>query len=101
MSRFVDKSIFSIIALSIFGIHTALSFIAVLFTWSSNLKLFQIGFTMVGWLAIVYPIVGGFIYIIVSLIGMIKNKKVLPYLVCPVVSIFVWLILVGSVVAYG
>ena len=49
---------------------------------------------------IVYPIVGGITYIVVSLIGMIKNKKLLPYLVCPVISIVLWLILAGALVIY-
>lgn len=100
MKRYIDKSIFGKIAFSIFAIHTVLSFAAIILTWSDNHKIFQIGFNMASVLLIVYPIVGGIIYVIFSLIGMIKNRKVLPYLICPIISIIVWLILTGSVVVY-
>jgi len=100
MEKLVDKSIFGIIAFGIFLLHAVLSLIAILLTWSANQKLFHYGFNMAGVMLLVYPFVGGIIYVIVSFIGMIKNKKVLPYLICPILSVILWLILAGSVVSY-
>ena len=96
----MDKTKYGKIALGIFWIHTVLSIVALLCSMSGNHKIFQIGFNLGGWMLIVYPIVGGITYIVVSLIGMIKNKKLLPYLVCPVISIVLWLILAGALVVY-
>lgn len=100
MKKYVDKTIFGKIAFGIFAIHTVLSLVSIILTLSDNHKIFQYGFRMASVLLIVYPIIGGIIYVIVSIIGMIKNKKLLPYLICPIISIIIWLILVGSVVAY-
>lgn len=100
MKKYVDKSIYGKIAWWIFVIHTVLSLGSLFFTMSDSHKIFQLGFKMAGVMLIVYPFIGGLIYIIVSIIGMIKNKKFLPYLICPVISVILWLILAGSVVVY-
>lgn len=97
----MDKSKFAKIALGIFWIHTALSILAIFLTTTQiTHKAFQFGFNMGGFLLIVYPIIGGLIYIVVSIIGMIKSKKLLPYLICPVISFIVWLFVGGAMAVY-
>lgn len=63
------------LALKIFAIHIVLSFVSIVCTLSGNSKIFLFGFNMAGVLIILYPIIGGVVYLIVSLIGMIKSKK--------------------------
>lgn len=100
MKKCVDKSKYGNTAFAIFAIHTILCLVSIICTSMSNIKVFHFGFNLAGFLLIVYPIVGGAAYLIVSIIGMVRNKKVIPYLICPVLSVFMWLILMGSVVVY-
>lgn len=100
MKKLIDKSALGIVALCIFILYMLLSFVAIGCLWSDNLKMFHFGFNMAGVLLIVYPLIGGTAYVVISLIGMIKNKKIFPYLICPVFSIILWVILIGSTVAY-
>ena len=68
MSKLVDKSIYGRIALTIFAVHIVLSFVSIVCTLSGDSKVFLFGFNMAGVLIILYPIIGGVVYLIVSLI---------------------------------
>lgn len=96
----MDKTKYGKTAWGIFILHAILSIISLVCTMSNNRSVFHFGFNLGGYVMIVYPIVGGLIYIIVSLIGMIKNRKLLPYLICPILSFILWLILGGSLAVY-
>ena len=96
----MDRSKLGKTVLWIFLIHVVLSMVVLGGTLSSNYKVIQFAFGLGGFVMIIYPIVGGLIYIVVSLIGMIKNKKFLPYLICPVISFVLWLIVGGALAVY-
>lgn len=96
----MDKTKYGKIALGIFGLHTILTIISLVCSMSNNHKVFQFGFNMGGFVLVIYPLIGGFTYIVISLIGMIKNKKLLPYLICPIISFFLWLVLGGALAVY-
>lgn len=99
MNKFVDKSKCWIIAFGIFVIHIILSLISIICIFSGNANVLHLGIDMAGVLILAYPIIGGLIYVIVSLIGIIKHKKILPYLIYPLISLVVWLVL-GRVAAF-
>lgn len=96
----MDKSKYGKTALGIFIVHAILTILVMVGLMSKDRSVFQAVFRMGGFVMIVYPIIGGLIYIIVSVIGMIKNKKLLPYLVCPVISFVLWVILGGALSVY-
>lgn len=96
----MDRTKFGKAALGIFWGHFVLSIIVLVLTFSNSNKLFMFGFRLGAAVLIIYPLLGGLAYIIISIIGMIKNKKLLPYLICPILSFILWLIVAGSLAAY-
>lgn len=96
----MDKTKFGKMAWGICILHVVLSLIVMFCTNSNNRSTIQFGFNLGGYVMILYPIVGGIIYIVVSIIGMIKNKKLFPYLICPIISFIVWVILGGCLAVY-
>jgi len=96
----MDKTKYGKIAFGIFGIHMILSLVSLFCSMSNNHSVFQFGFNLGGFVLVLYPVVGGITYIVVSLVGMIKNKKLLPYLICPPISFVMWLILIGALAVY-
>ena len=103
----MDKSKYGKTALWIFICHAILSTASIVCVkisppgaGNATSSLFNIGFRMGMITLILYPIVGGITYVVISIIGIIKSKKVLPYLIFPPISLIIWLISVSVLARY-
>lgn len=106
----MDKSAFAIINLILSIIYCGLAIVAIVggllipgiysFNYDLGEVVYAIG-AMIGLLVMVFlPLLFVPANLILSIIGMIKSKKVLPYLVCIGVSIILWGITVSVYVPF-
>lgn len=97
----MNKSKSSLFAWIVFIVFAALCAVSIgcermcSFLYSSDKTLakqfYAVGSAVVPWTILIYPLVVGIPYTIVSLIGMIKNKTLQPYLLITILSVVLWI----------
>lgn len=63
-------------------------------------KLYKVGSAMAPFVLVLLPLLMVPTNIVLFIIGIIKSKKVLPYLLCPPVPIFLWFATLAAYVRY-
>lgn len=72
--------------------------------YSSNYELamsfYKVGSQIAPFVLIVLPLLMVPASVVLSIIGMIKNKKVLPYLLCPPIPVILWILTIATYAQY-
>lgn len=63
-------------------------------------SVFMFGIGLGGISMILYPFVGGIAFLIVSILGIIQDRKFIPYLIYSVISIILWFITICDIGRY-
>lgn len=106
----MDKSKFAKITVILTIAYCVLAIISVacesIYTdlFSSNYQLahsfYKAGSAMAPYILVVLPLLMVPTNLVLSIIGIIKSKKVLPYLLCPPVPVFLWFLTMATYARY-
>lgn len=106
--KLMDKSLAAKIAWINFIIYCFIGILAVVCVDISHSltphhlshEVFEFGFNLGPYILILMPLFGGILHIVCSLIGLIKNRRVFPYLLFPIPAFIIWIVAMATMVQY-
>ena len=106
----MDKSIIAKVTVVLTVIYSIIAMVSIgcesvyLNLYSSNYKLamsfYEAGSSMAPFVLLLLPLLMVPVSIVLTIIGIIKSKKVLPYLLCPPIPVVLWIITMATYARY-
>lgn len=106
----MDKSIFAKVTVILTVIYCIIALVSIgcesIYSnlYSTNYELarsfYDVGSKMAPFVLLILPLLMAPANIVLFIIGIVKSKKVLPYLLCPPILVILWIITVASYARY-